>query len=623
MTIDISRTTRTRNLPKPAPRIERSSAGKIAEPTREAKKVDDAKKAADAKTVADTRALAQAEETRARDQLKAPPVEDKSAVKKGLGPTADGYTSAREQALREGLAPYQGKSVPPASELMPRLEKTEAWQKLGPDDREQTRSQLEKPGNEGRLIRGRVSDVLGREGFAKQPADQQLQQLEGAVFPDVPPDPKALHQDLKASDGWQSLAPDQQQALTKTLTGGGPNADELAGDLDRRMRDVTDPASEKALLGHGARMAKTLQDPKLDDETRGELLATYGMDRPPYALSKAVDGMRGSPSFQKLSPDAQRAAIVDAGMLQGEGPPRPGSTKAPTAAATKARLAQDPAYKGLDARARGELDRLVGGDNPISAHARGRLDELQKSPLWKHGTDESRRGMLKDLQHLGGVPYGVNNVTPSGQPQGQVKETGASKDPAFPFMNGPAAATTHKLEIERGDRRFHVDVVRPDKAAPGRHTPSLDQIKQALTRLPDDQLSRMEKVVVQPDGEPGSGMSTMGDDGTVHISPAHDPMEAQSRFKPGEMAEIFSHEVGHLASIPPLGQDEHGPGWSRYRAAAEKDGIAPSTYGMSKIPEDFAETYALWRSAKNNPKLLDEYRKLFPNRFRFLEQGGY
>ena len=187
------------------------------------------------------------------------------------------------------------------------------------------------------------------------------------------------------------------------------------------------------------------------------------------------------------------------------------------------------------------LDRLTQNQSAIGKNARAELRTLMKTPAWTQGGEKTQQEILKGVQDLGVLPYGVNHLTPSAQPNGTTRVAG-KKDVTTTFENGDeGAAVRHAIEIKRGDRTFSVDVDIPKEKIPGRFQPTLSQVRDALSRLPDDQLNSLQRVVVNPDGKLGSGMSTQGDDGIVQVSPAHAREDVKNQFNPGEMSEIFSH----------------------------------------------------------------------------------
>lgn len=229
--------------------------------------------------------------------------------------------------------------------------------------------------------------------------------------------------------------------------------------------------------------------------------------------------------------------------------------------------------------------------------------------------------MLANFQNFGGLPYGASDVTPSPAPSGEVSH-GPTRDVTAMFQGGEFKGTAHQVRITRGDKTFEVDVIMPKEQDACAHLPKLKTLEDSLRRLNDDQLQRLERLVVDPSEGPGNrggGMYTQGDDGQVNISPSDGPEEAEFRYRPGELAEILTHEDGHFASIKPWGQDTTSPPWQAYRQAAKKDRLGISQYGNTNLTEDFAEAWALYRGSRHDPKTMDALRKLYPNRFALLD----
>lgn len=538
------------------------------------------------------------------------------------GPGADPEIETKAQALKAALAKV--KDVPDlgAKAISDRLAKTKAFKVLSPDDKAELKARVEATDDEGVLARKQALQTLKRPEFAKLNADQQANALYGAVAPSLPPSAKGIREGLAEEPGYNKLDKAGQAAIAKALK--GPNAEKFAAGLQRDVESLGDPektaAQRAGILQSIAARAEVAARTDLSPDAKewmGELLAGAAQrfgDAGPYA--KGVREMLRSKSFNKLSPAEKERAVGESTRLF-----EPADTKrAPSADQTRKALEADLAFKAMNPDERAVLKRLTSGDTAVSKAARARIADLKSSPLYRHQGVKGQASMLANVQTLGGVPHGVDEQLPSPDVKGTTA-VAASKQVAqgdAEVARGPA--TQHTVAIKRGKTTFNIDVVVPKKMGEGMIAPSLDKIRNALSRLPDDQLKRMTRIVVAEGLDPKGGTMSTDGKGQVNIYPTDDPDKARAEQQPGTMAEILKHEVGHIASLQPWGDDMKSPGWKKWQAAMKQDGLRPSSYAATNPAEDFAEAYAAYTGTDGDAVARAGYRKLFPARFAVLDK---
>lgn len=80
------------------------------------------------------------------------------------------------------------------------------------------------------------------------------------------------------------------------------------------------------------------------------------------------------------------------------------------------------------------------------------------------------------------------------------------------------------------------------------------------------------------------------------------------------------HEAGHVWSLQKWGYNLYNSHWTKWQNAQEQDGKFCTEYAMTSAREDFAETFALYCLAKENPTEFGKFREVFSNRFTILDK---
>ncbi|MBF2054316.1 MAG: hypothetical protein IGS03_12765 [Candidatus Sericytochromatia bacterium] len=184
-------------------------------------------------------------------------------------------------------------------------------------------------------------------------------------------------------------------------------------------------------------------------------------------------------------------------------------------------------------------------------------------------------------------------------------------------QSSEVAMQQHQLQIQG----HSLEVLLPASAQAD--LPSLSEVQQALAAMPPQLLQHLKQVVVtpqpyrfeMPNGDMRSANMTAHSDGKITVYPH--PRDAEN------LASTFLHELGHIQTFAHWSADMQHPGWQRWQAAMQADGIAPSEYARSNASEpgveDFAESTVAYYSSLGSPA-HEEYRQLFPARFALLDE---
>lgn len=179
------------------------------------------------------------------------------------------------------------------------------------------------------------------------------------------------------------------------------------------------------------------------------------------------------------------------------------------------------------------------------------------------------------------------------------------------------AMQQHSLQIQG----HSLDVLLP--ASDQADLPTLDEVQQALAAMPPQLLQHLKQVVVSPqpyrfempNGEMRSANMTAHSEGKITVYPHKRDAE--------NLVSTFLHELGHIQTFAHWSADQKHPGWQRWQAAMQADGIAASEYARSNASEpgveDFAESTVAYYSSLGTPA-HEEYRQLFPARFALLDE---
>ena len=134
-------------------------------------------------------------------------------------------------------------------------------------------------------------------------------------------------------------------------------------------------------------------------------------------------------------------------------------------------------------------------------------------------------------------------------------------------------------------------------------------IANSLARLPESHIHLLEKVRVFPSLKLAPNIG-----GRVNPLSKH----KMTLYSDDVSPDLIAHEFGHIISpsLIALGRESrnHKKAWKK---AIRSDGNNPSTYGASHLEEDFSETLVFY--LETDSKARNNYRKKFPNRFKYLD----
>jgi hypothetical protein len=103
-------------------------------------------------------------------------------------------------------------------------------------------------------------------------------------------------------------------------------------------------------------------------------------------------------------------------------------------------------------------------------------------------------------------------------------------------------------------------------------------------------------------------------DGTIRAYPDGMAMEPKDR----RMSAMI-HESAHLIDTrmqEKVGREKWNEDWKK---AMNDDKLIASQYGKKSDGEDFAEVYLLYKLSQNDKAQHDEYRRMYPNRFKLID----
>lgn len=249
-----------------------------------------------------------------------------------------------------------------------------------------------------------------------------------------------------------------------------------------------------------------------------------------------------------------------------------------------------------------------------------RQSELQADRAFWTLTPEQRQGVRDVLASpdFQALPVQDQQAIMASMRAGEYYVTGVSTVEAHAFHSGEANAVQFDITIA-GETTTVYMPVQPDPAL-AYH--GLDDVANALASLPAQSRERIERVDVNPQGNPDDAYwaekydmpgfrsyMTAGAEGVVSIYPSEGHAPGQDSLNGG-----LSHEVGHIVS----GQDMDEPEWAAWETAMAGDGQSVSDYADSSRGEDFAETYTLYMSVVGTPQ-ESAARAQYPERFEILD----
>lgn len=194
--------------------------------------------------------------------------------------------------------------------------------------------------------------------------------------------------------------------------------------------------------------------------------------------------------------------------------------------------------------------------------------------------------------------------------------------PSFDMRGEPMPADRYEVEI-RG-HRIPVVVGQGD-VEPGMQMAKVEEVAQALARLPDEALREVRRVNVSPHRNPDdphwakeyenpdfrSGMTT-GAEGITTIYPHPYALDD------AETAATLLHETTHAWTNREWGNAGNSREWRAWAEAAAADGHAVSDYATESVKEDVSETAALYLATRGTRE-FDRARAEYPNRFAILD----
>lgn len=204
----------------------------------------------------------------------------------------------------------------------------------------------------------------------------------------------------------------------------------------------------------------------------------------------------------------------------------------------------------------------------------------------------------------------------------KVQRTGPVVEKDHDFVGTKGDANVYTLTFEDGQV---IKIFMPIKLDPKLAYHTVDQIEEAVAKLPPASRKRAVDVTMNPGTNPDDkdwavtyndpnfhSYMTAGGEGRVTIYP-DEQMSGQDY-----MNGTIIHETGHTWSYQQWGEDETKGGWIKWREAMGKDKASPSNYATNAIAEDVAETVQIYGSTKGRPAYA-EYKAILPNRFAILE----
>jgi WXG100 family type VII secretion target len=203
---------------------------------------------------------------------------------------------------------------------------------------------------------------------------------------------------------------------------------------------------------------------------------------------------------------------------------------------------------------------------------------------------------------------------------------GPKEQKNYAFRGKTADANVYTVTYDDGTK---LTIVAPKDATAGLHNHTVNQAAEAAAHLPTANRKAINTImlnaVTNPD-DPSWAVKykdpnfhsymTAGKEGVVTIYP---DKTAKSLPNENYMRGTMIHETGHTWSYKTWGDDKTKGEWANWQKAMTADKGAVSKYANNDIAEDVAETIQAYVSTKGTPK-FDEYRKLYPNRWKMLDE---
>lgn len=391
--------------------------------------------------------------------------------------------------------------------------------------------------------------------------------------------------------------------------------------------------------------------------TRAKLsLKKVAPPRPPKPVARAADVAPPKPAeVHEHGADRARSAFAQP-ALEPAGPALQGASAAPPPALTpQAWLAKvfgsqpdgrpfasevdavkaNPQFVGqpaaLQANILEELERkqqlinLVGGTNATSAFVRERLAErlaerLLDTTFWSSTPQAQADALAKFLEAPASYPA---LVTQAPAPFSVVRV--ANLGPAVPLEWHPFAGGAGpglRYEVQVGATVVPVFVA-PGAAPTGLLRNGIEEVAQALARLPEGLLACLPKVTLEARSNPlddfwrqtyagFDGAFMTADPSGVSIYPTRNPQDVNA------LASALVHESGHVISDRLWGETNDSR-WTKWKDAEAKDVARASAYAANRPGEDFCETLRAYHAVRGKPAQA-ELEALFPARLAILRE---
>jgi len=397
--------------------------------------------------------------------------------------------------------------------------------------------------------------------------------------------------------------PDDGRVGSDTLAKLVPTADAMEKDprfakLDPGVRSEVIDRARKSSASERAHLVDvtTAQGfDKLAPAQQKEMLNVWDKGPNDKGLSDDLRKMAGSENFQKLDPSIQSLGLTQLGK----------NATDPTARETLVKLQTTNGFKKLDQQDQERLLTMVGGSNKlVSKPAREALAETMKD--WKTDGDADVQG--KGLKRFLDDQKWTDWETPKGGWDGRTTKpdsvSGPEKVASGPFrmQAGPA----DKYTVKYGSKEIPVFV------PAGTPRKDVDKLIGTMDALPKANRQLVNQVVLESKDDTASPRRFDALNGTVRAYP-----EGMAMEPPDRRMSAMVHESAHL--IDAHLQKKIGPQWDKdWHKAIQDDKLVGSQYGKKTEGEDFAEAYLLYKLSKGKPE-FEEYRKMFPNRWKLLD----
>jgi peptidoglycan hydrolase-like protein with peptidoglycan-binding domain len=315
-------------------------------------------------------------------------------------------------------------------------------------------------------------------------------------------------------------------------------------------------------------------------------------------LAEDLRKLAGSESFRKLDPSIQSHGLAQINN----------HARNSNARATITKLQTMPGFQKLDTKEQERLLTLVGGENKlISKPARNALAEKMDS--WTPGGDADVQA--KELKTFLKEQKWTDWQTPVDAWKGRTTTPDSVSGPVkvdsgpFRMSSGPA----DKYSVKYGSK--DIDVYVPH----GTKKEEVDKLISTMNALPKANRGLIKEVIMEFQNDTSQNPAPLFDakDGTIRAYP-----DGMALEPPDRRMSAMIHESAHL--IDTRMQTTEGPKWDQdWKQAMNDDKLIASQYGKKSDAEDFAEVYLLYKLSENNKTQHDEYRRMYPNRFRLID----